>query len=177
MCSLSRVLLTAGCALWLLACAGAGDADDSGTGGASGSRGGASGNTAGAGGSAGGNTGGATAGTAGGNGGATSGRGGAGTGGSTAGSAGAAGTGGRAGSASAGSSGGGGAAAAVWDCLDVPGTLCVCYARTSAEVPTCSAGYRCCFRLNATSCQCFVAEEDCTYAATQYTQVASCPPP
>ena len=163
-------MVMAGCALWLLACAGAGDADDSGTGGASGSRGGASGNMAGASGSAGGNTGGATAGQAGG-------RGGAGTGGPAAGSAGGAGSGGRGGGGSAGSSGGGGAAAAVWDCLDVPGTLCVCYARTSSEVPTCSVGYRCCFRLNATSCQCFVAEEDCTSAATQYTQVASCPPP
>lgn len=177
MCSLPRALLTAGCALWLLACAGGGDADDSGTAGASGSRGGASGNIAGASGSAGGNTGGSTGGQAGGRGGATGGRGGAGTGGTAAGSAGGAGSGGRGGSGSAGSSGGGGAAAAVWDCLDVPGTLCVCYARTSAEVPTCSPGYRCCFRLNATSCQCFVAEEDCTSAATQYTQVASCPPP
>jgi hypothetical protein len=158
-------MVMAGCALWLLACAGEGDGGDGGSGG---STGGASGNTGSANGGGGG--------TAGGKGGAMSGRGGAGTGGTAAGSAGGAGTGGRGGSGSAGSSGGGGAAAAVWDCLDVPGTLCVCYARTSSEVPTCSAGYRCCFRLNATSCQCFVAEEDCTSAATQYTQVATCPP-
>jgi hypothetical protein len=171
----------ASCALCLLACAGRGDADDTGVAGAA-SKGGASGGASGADASAGG-TAGSTDGAAGrggaadGSGGATSGRGGAGTGGSTGGGAGTTGTGGRGGSGSAGSSGAGGTAAAVWDCLDVPGTLCICYARTSSDVPSCSAGYRCCFLLNATSCECFVAEEDCTSAAMQYTQVATCPPP
>ena len=134
-------MVAAGCALCLLACAGAGDgdADAGGTG--------TAGSTAGAGttGSAG-MTGGAGTTAAAGNGGSTGG---------------------------AGSSGGG---TGPWDCLDVPGTLCICYARAGTDAPTCSAGFRCCFQLNATSCECFAAEEDCTSAAAQYTQVAACPP-
>ena len=133
-------MVAAGCALCLLACAGAGDgaADAGGTG--------TAGRTAGAGttGSAG-MTGGAGTTAAAGNGGSTRG--------------------------GAGASGGGGGAGA-WDCLDVPGTLCICYARAGTDAPTCSAGFRCCFQLNATSCECFVAEEDCTAAAAQYTPVA-----
>jgi hypothetical protein len=59
----------------------------------------------------------------------------------------------------------------------VPGTLCICYARAGTDATSCSAGFTCCFQLNATSCECFVAEEDCTSASAQYTQVAACPPP
>jgi hypothetical protein len=172
MSSSSQVIVAAGCVLWLVACAGGGSVGNSGGGGA----GGAGGSSAG------------SAGPAGGSGsGATAGRGGGGPGGAsvnTTGGAGAAGAGGNGstGSGGVGSTGGGGVGstgsggASVWDCLDVPGTLCICFKRTATESPTCSAGYRCCFLLAATSCECFVAEEDCTAAATQYTQVATCPP-
>ena len=149
-------MVAAGCALCLLACAGAGDGDAGKTGTAG--RGTA---TAGRGGAAG------AASATGGHGGSAGSAGGAGT-------TGAAGNGGSTGGG-AGSSGGGGGAG-TWDCLDVPGTLCICYARAGTDAPNCSAGFRCCFQLNATSCECFVAEEDCTSAAAQYTQVAACPP-
>jgi hypothetical protein len=155
-------MVAAGCLLSLLACAGDGDAGGIGTGGTTGSGGALGGRGGGAGGAT-------TAGRGGGPGGSTSG--GAGT---TAGGAGTTGTGGRAGSGSGSNGGAGGAA---WDCLDVPGTLCICYARAGTDAPSCSPGFSCCFLLNATSCECFVAQEDCTSAAMQYPQVTSCPPP
>src|SRR5262245_50981127 len=131
MSSIARAMLTAG-ALSLIACAGEGD---------SGGSGGVTSDRGGSGSSRGGNGGGA-----------------AGAGGAAAGSGGTPGRGGQGGSSSsAGSSGGGGAGA--WDCLDVPGTLCICYARAGMEATKCSTGYACCFLLNATSCECFVAAE------------------
>src|SRR5262245_56140680 len=161
--SFPTAMVAAGCVLSLLACAGDGDAGGGGAGGASGG-------AVATGGRGGGDAGGTPAGGRGGGpGGSTSG--GAGT---TAGGAGTNGTGGRGGTGGGSSGGAGGA---VWDCLDVPGTLCICYARAGTDSPTCSPGFSCCFLLNATSCECFVNQEDCTSAAMQYAQVASCPPP
>ncbi|HXU05022.1 MAG TPA: hypothetical protein VN903_28875 [Polyangia bacterium] len=153
MCSFSTVVLAAGCALGLLACAGDGDV----IGGSGGAAGSAHGGAGGRGASGGASAGGATAGAAGGG----------------AGTTGTGGRGGTTGAAGAGGSSGGGA----WDCLDVPGTLCICYMRAGTDAPACSPGFACCFQLNATSCECFVDQEDCTAAAAQYTAVATCPPP
>jgi hypothetical protein len=158
--SFPTAIFTVGCALWLVACAGDGGAGGSGTGAAGGATGGRGG----------GDAGGAPMGGRGGVAGSAS-SGGTGT---TTGGAGTTGTAGRGGSSSGGSSGGGGGA---WDCLDVAGTLCICYARAGTDAPTCSVGFTCCFLLNATSCECFVNQEDCTSAAMQYAQVATCPPP
>lgn len=145
-------MAVAGCALSLFACAGDGDAGGGhgGTSGAAG-RGGEMGARGGTGDGGGAGSAGATGG---------------------AGTTGASGRGGAGGSGGGGGSTGGGA----WDCLDVPGTLCICYMRAGTDAPRCSAGFRCCFQLNATSCECFVADEDCTAAAAQYTAVPACPP-
>jgi hypothetical protein len=134
---LPMLMAAVGCALWLFACSGDGDAG--GGGGTSGAAAAGHGGSGGAGGAGAGTTG----------------------------------AGGGGGSSGGGGSTGGGA----WDCLDVPGTLCICYMRAGTDAPTCSPGFRCCFQLNATSCECFVADEDCTAAAAQYAQVAACPPP
>ena len=161
--SFPMAMVAAGCVLSLLACAGDGDASGSGAGGAGGGGGAMTGRGGGGGGGA------TTGGRGGGPGGSSSG-----STGTTAGNAGTTGTGGRGGSAGGSSGGAGGRA---WDCLDVPGTLCICYARAGTDSPTCSPGFSCCFLLNATSCECFANQEDCTSAAMQYPQVATCPPP